>query len=83
MPARGYTAKKKLSLSARTALPMPAQSRRVISSPSPLSIDVLVGMETICPFYESRPGIHAVEWFQFDAAGKVVKAMAHYAHAMR
>lgn len=42
-------------------------------------LDVLAGVETICIYYESRPGIRAAEWFQFGADGKVAKAMAHYA----
>lgn len=42
-------------------------------------IGLLVGVDSICLYYESAPGHNAVEWFQFDDHLKVRKAAAHYA----
>ena len=41
-------------------------------------IDVFSGMDSVCIYYKSVLGLLAVEWFHFDHAGKVSKAIAHY-----
>ena len=41
-------------------------------------IDVFSGADSICIYYKSVLGLLAVEWFHFDHAGKVSKAIAHY-----
>jgi ketosteroid isomerase-like protein len=41
-------------------------------------IEVFSGMDTICICYKSVLGLRAVEWLQFNEAGKVLKASAHY-----
>lgn len=41
-------------------------------------IEVLVSVNTICIYYNSRPGIRAVEWLYFNAEGLVTKASGSY-----
>ena len=41
-------------------------------------IDVLSGVDSVVIYYHSILGKKAVEFFLFDASGKVYKAIAHY-----
>ncbi|MEO5668394.1 MAG: nuclear transport factor 2 family protein [Bdellovibrionota bacterium] len=41
-------------------------------------IDVFTSVDSVCLFYKSVLGLLAVEWFHFDRAGKVSRAIAHY-----
>lgn len=42
-------------------------------------LGILVGANSLCLYYErTSTGRHACEYFEFDAAGKVVRAAAHY-----
>ncbi len=41
-------------------------------------LDIFTGVETICISYDSGTGRNAVEWFHFNADGKVIRAMVHH-----
>lgn len=41
-------------------------------------LEALTGVDSICAIYKSVLGLRAVEWFWFNEAGRVKKAMAHY-----
>lgn len=41
-------------------------------------IEVLVSVNTICIYYNSRPGVRAVEWLHFNKDGLVSKASGSY-----
>lgn len=41
-------------------------------------IEVLFGVDSVCIYYQSVLELHAIEWFWFNADGKVKQAAAHY-----
>lgn len=41
-------------------------------------VEIHMGVDTICLYYQSAPGMRAIEWFLFATNGKVKKAIAHY-----
>ncbi|HTS19620.1 MAG TPA: nuclear transport factor 2 family protein [Verrucomicrobiae bacterium] len=41
-------------------------------------IEVLWSIDTICIYYQSVRGLHAVEWLRIGSEGKAVNAAAHY-----
>lgn len=41
-------------------------------------IDAYAGVNSICIEYKSVLNLRAIEWFEFDSAGLIRRAMAHY-----